>query len=107
VLHEYYVDEESYLVDGGRGGVLSGETLSRVFKENGSPIELGIFNTAKFEEISAVIFNGCANWGKMRAISSDPNANILFLVLRFNTSSDFPHVIQCMKQHYSENLLDI
>lgn len=106
VLHEYYVDEESYLAGARKGEVLSGETLSQVFKENGSPIELGIFNTDEYKEISAVIFNGCANWGKVRAISSDPNPNIFFTALRLNISSDLPHVVQCTKQHYSENLLD-
>ena len=106
VLHSYYVDEERYLATGRKEGTLSGEALLEVFKDNGSPIELGIFNTPAYREISAVVFSGCANWGKVRAMSADPSAGITFTALRLKVASDKPHVIQCTKQHYEENLLD-
>lgn len=106
VLHGYYVDEERYLATGGKEGTLTGEELLKVFKDNGSPIELGMFTTSAYEEISAVIFSGCATWGKVRAMSADPSPGITFTALRLNVASDQPHIIQCAKQHYEENLLD-
>lgn len=43
VLHGYYVDEERHIATNGREGRLEGEQLQRVFKDNGSPVELGLF----------------------------------------------------------------
>lgn len=106
VLHAYYVDEERYIATGGREGRLEGEELLKVFKNNGSPVELGMFTTPAYREISAVIFSGCANMGKVRAMSSDPSPGIYFTALRLNPSSDKPHVINQPKQRYEENLLD-
>jgi hypothetical protein len=106
VLHGYYVDEERYIASNGRDGRLEGETLLKVFKNNGSPIDLGLFTTTAYREISAVIFSGCANMGKVRALSSDPSAGIVFTALRLNPASDRPHIIQEPKRRYEENLLD-
>lgn len=106
VLHGYYVDEERYIASGRREGRLEGEALSKIFKDNGSPIELGLFSTPAYREISAVIFSGCANMGKVRALSSDPSPGIVFTALRLNPASDQPHIIQAPKRSYAENLLD-
>jgi hypothetical protein len=69
VLHGYYVDEERFIATQGREGRLEGEQLQRVFKENGSPVELAIFSSPAYSEISAVIFSSCATLGKVRALS--------------------------------------
>ena len=106
VLHGYYVDEERYIASGRREGRLEGEALSKVFKDNGSPIELGLFSTPAYREVSAVIFSGCANMGKVRALSSDPSPGIVFTALRLNPASDQPHIIKAPKRSYAENLLD-
>jgi hypothetical protein len=106
VLHGYYVDEERYIATGGREGRLEGEELLRVFKDNGSPVELGMFTTPAYREISAVIFNACANMGKVRALSSDPSPGSIFTALRLNPASDQPHIIKQPKRRYEENLLD-
>ena len=106
VLHAYYVDEERFLATGDEERVLKGEVLSKVFKDNGSPIELGMFTTPAYKEIAAVIFSSCANWGKVRAMSADPSAGINFTALRQNMDSGIPHIVQCTKQLYDENLLD-
>ena len=106
VLHGYYVDEESYIASGGREGRLEGEALMKVFKDNGSPIELGLFATPAYREISAVIFSNCANMGKVRALSSDPSPGIVFTALRLNPASDHPHIIRAPKRCYEESLLD-
>jgi hypothetical protein len=107
VLHCYYVDEERYMSAGRQSGKpLTGQRLSKLFKDNDSPIELGIFTTPAYKEISAIIFSGCATWGKVRALSLDPNLDVIFTALRLNLDSDTPHVIRCTKEHYEENLLD-
>lgn len=106
VLHGYYVDEELYIASGGREGRLEGEALLKVFKDNGSPIKLGLFTTPAYREISAVIFSNCANIGKVRALSSDPSPSIIFTALRLNPASDQPHIIRAPKRCYEENLLD-
>ena len=96
VLLGYYVDEERYISSGGREGRLAGEALKRVFKANGSPVELGMFTTSAYADLSAVIFSNCANAGR----------GIMFTALRLNLKSDKPHVIRASKSHYTENLLD-
>jgi hypothetical protein len=106
VLHAYYVDEERYLASGGREGRLEGEQLRQAFKDNGSAVDLGLFTTPAYREISAVIFSGCATMGKVRALSADPNPNIYFTALRLNPASSQPHVIKEPKHRYQENLLD-
>ena len=106
VLLGYYVDEERYIATGGRYGRLEGEALLRVFKDNDSPVELGMFTTPAYREISAVIFSSCATMGKVRALSSDPNPYIVFTALRLNPNSDRPHIIREPKRKYEENLLD-
>lgn len=106
VLHGYYVDEERYLATGGQEGRLEGGELLQVFKDNGSPIALGMFTTPAYKEISAVIYNCCANMGKVRAMSADPSQGIIFNALRLNPASVNPHHISCPKQQYEENLLD-
>lgn len=73
---------------------------------NGSPVELGLFTTPAYKDLSAVIFGNCANMGKIRALSADPNPNIFFTALRLNPALDQPHVIKEPKQRYEENLLD-
>lgn len=106
VLHDYYVDEERWIASGGAEGRLEGEQLHQVFKDNGSPIELGMFNTKRYREISAVIYSSCASLGKVRALSSDPDTGMVFTALRYNPAGHCPHVIQCGKQQYVESLLD-
>jgi hypothetical protein len=106
VLLGYYVDEERSIASGGREGHLKGEELMQVFKANGSPVQLGMFTTPAYADISAVIFSNCANIGKLRALSSDLARGVVFTALRFNPKSNMPHVIKLPKAQYEENLLD-
>ena len=106
VLHGYYVDEERFIATNGREGRLEGEQLQRVFKDNGSPVELGIFSSPAHCEISAVLFSNCATLGKVRALSSDPNPEIVFTAVRYNPAGVQPHVIMEPKARYTESLLD-
>ena len=103
VLFGYYVDEEWFLRE---GGALQGQRLESVVKDNGSPVPLGIFASEDFAWLSAVIFSFCASWGKVRALSSDPNPNIIFQRVKRNLSGATAHVGKARKSEYNESLLD-
>jgi hypothetical protein len=75
VLFGYYVDEERYLKE---GGTLEGKRIESVTKGNKSPVPVGIFTSEDFAWLSAVIFSSNATWGKVRALSSDPDPEIFF-----------------------------
>ena len=106
LLYGYYVDEERYIASGGTEGRLQGEELQQVFKANGSSVDLGLFTTPAYKEISAVFFNGCATMGKVRALSADPSDDAVFNALRLNMKGDRPHIIKEPKSRYQESLLD-
>lgn len=106
VVLGHYVDEERYIRDGRPQGGLDGEDLHGVFKDSGSSVELGLFRSPAYREISAVIFNGCATLGKVQALSADPSDKSEFTALRLNPRSDQPHVIRQPKSQYQESLVD-
>jgi hypothetical protein len=101
-----YVDEERYIRTGRPKGGLDGEDLRSVLKETGSPVDLGLFRSPAYRQISAVIFNGCATIGKVQAISADPSDRSEFTALRLDPHSDQPHVTQQPKSRYQESLVD-
>jgi hypothetical protein len=103
VLYGYYVDEEKFLRE---GGTLEKQRLVTVHKDNLSEVPLAVFGTEEFTWLSAVVFSSCASWGKVRALSSDPNPAIFFQAARLNASGIIPHVVQARKSDYSESLLD-
>jgi hypothetical protein len=103
VLLGYYVDEETYLREGGE---LKGRQVNSVMKDNGRPVSLGVFAKEEFKWLSAVIFSSCATWGKVRALSSDPNPNILFSAVRYNANGVHPHRLNAKKSQYAESILD-
>lgn len=103
VLYGYYVDEERFLRE---GGTLQGQQLTSVLKDNLSEVPLAVFGREEFAWLSGVVFSSCASWGKVRALSADPNPNIFFEAARLNTGGVVPHVIRARKSEYSESLLD-
>ncbi len=103
VLYGYYVDEERFLRE---GETLQGQHLTSVRKNNLSEVPLAVFGKEDFAWLSAVVFSSCASWGKVRALSADPNPDILFEAARLNASGVMPHVVRAVKSEYSESLLD-
>jgi hypothetical protein len=103
LLHGYYVDEEAFLRE---GGTLTGKQRHSVTKDNGTDIPLGLFSDESHAWLSAVIFSSCATWGKVAALSADPNPNRLFFATRYNASGVASHVIKANKSAYQESLLD-
>lgn len=77
LLFDYYVDEEEYLAnpDAFPYGP-EGRSLGSVEKDNGAEIELGLFNSPKFKHVSAVVFSNLATWGKVEAMSGNPDAMV-------------------------------
>jgi hypothetical protein len=102
-LFGYYVDEEKYLREGGE---LKGYEIDSVSKDSGSPVGLGVFKDEEFKWLSAVMFSSCATWGKVRALSADPNPNVVFEAVTYNPNGTKPQVVRAKKANYTERLLD-
>jgi hypothetical protein len=72
VLYDQYVDEPAYTANPEKypnGPPIV--KLNFVRKENGSEIELGLFNDDRMQEISAIIFSCTATWGKINALAPE------------------------------------
>lgn len=99
------VDEEAFLKDGTLTEIPTYQ-IESLTKDNGASIPVGIFNSESFHEISAVVFSTCATWGKIRALSADPNPNVMFSAVRRSLTGTRPHTEKLKKSQYSESLLD-
>jgi hypothetical protein len=77
-----------------------------VMKSSGAEIRLGMFTQRRMPEISAVLFSSLATWGKVRALSKDPNPNVLFETLRVNNYGPFPFHTITPRADYNEHLFD-
>jgi hypothetical protein len=105
LLYNYYVDEEAFI--SGRTGPLQGDFLEQVAKDNGAPIKLGAFSSEDFAEISAVVYNPCATWGKVRTLSAPMDTEkVVVTSLRYNPSGHLPHQVKTFKETSAERLLD-
>lgn len=81
------------------------KSLDFIEKQNGSKIPLGYFANERMKDISAVVFTNTATFGKVRALSKDPNF-ILFQVFRYNDKGIPPIPEIYEKRNYHETLLD-
>lgn len=106
ILYNYYVDEDAWIATGRQESKIPTSLLFSVDKNNGAKIQLSIFEDGGMPEVSAIVFSTCASWGKLRALSEDPNPNIFFKALRLNLSGPTPHQINANKRDYKESLLD-
>lgn len=106
LLFGYYVDEEAYLKKKDFREKIKSHEIKEVIKHNGSLVEVGLFNNDRYKEVSAVLFNSCATWGKALALSQDPNSRSFFTALKQNKSETLPHVVREPRASYSEHLID-
>jgi len=106
VLYQYDLPIYQDIPEENRRIIFGHEYLEYILKPNGSKIELGFFLDDRMKEISAVIFSNVATWGKVRALSSDPNRNILFESQRYNDAGLKAHHRLQKKADYRETLLD-
>lgn len=106
LLYSYYVDEEEWIGAGVSDTPAPKAELVTVRKHETAEVPHGLFLTDSMPEVSAVIFSSVATWGKVRALSADPNPNVIFSALALNTTSPVPHQIVARKADYGEKLLD-
>jgi len=103
LLYDYYVDEDEYndnphLYPNGPPGI----SLGSVEKENGAEIELGFFEDSSFSDISAVLLSTTATWGKVEAMSSNPDVNRYINTVWFSNAGGSP----LQRQNHKENIRD-
>lgn len=106
VLYDYYVDEQEYLDDPSKFFSIKARRLRVVRKDNRVELPVGLFNDASHAHISAVLFNSSATWGKVRALSADPNPFIQFSACRSDPMTGDFFVFQGWKPEYEETLFD-
>jgi hypothetical protein len=106
LLYSYYVDEEEWVARGVGNTPAPKASLTSVRKNNTAEIPHGLFLADAMPEVSAVIFSSLATWGKVRAMSADPNPDIHFDALALNMDGPMPHRIVARKADYGERLLD-
>lgn len=106
VLYQYDLPIYQDIPEENRRIIFGHEYLEYILKPSGSKIELGFFLDDRMKEISAIIFSNLATWGKVRALSDDPNPNILFESQRYNDAGLKAHHRLQKKADYRETLLD-
>ncbi len=107
LLYDYYIDEDAYNCN--RGAYPNGPpgvSLGSVEKDNGSKIKLGIFEDASFEEISAIIFSTTATWGKVEAMSKNPDVERYISSVWYDEKKALPDKMFTPSMLYSERIQD-
>jgi hypothetical protein len=105
-LYGYYVDEQEFMDDPTISKPMPAYHVRSVLKTPEVEVPVGLFNDATHAHISAVIFNSCATWGKIRALSKDPNPFVKFNAIRFDPRNGEISVFEGDKAHYKEGLFD-
>ena len=105
VLYDYYVDESALLNNPQEypDGRPPTKHLGVVKKDNGSGIPLGLFNDERMREVSAIIFNPTATWGKIDALSQcDDQSVFYFFTLKCDNGMITSNILP--KYRYSESI---
>lgn len=107
VLYSDYVNEDVYLdnpelyPDGPPN-----QFLDYITKDNGAEIPLGYFCDEQYENISAVIFNCNATWGKVVALANKDNPNGQISSVWAVPPEGHPKGFVCKPSEYKENIQD-
>lgn len=102
LLYDYYVDEQAEKKTGSHPPTVHLESIT---KPNGAEIYLGWFNDDSMKEVSAVIFNPTATFGKTDALCKmNENEEIIFSTVR--TKNNRLDLSICSKRDYYETILD-
>ncbi|WP_346338811.1 hypothetical protein [Vibrio parahaemolyticus] len=107
LLYDYYVDEDAY--NNNPGAFPNGPpgiSLGYVEKANGSKIQLGIFKTAEFQEISAIIFSTTATWGKVEAMSKNTDIERYVSTAWYDPNNSSPIQMSTPNTLYTERIQD-
>jgi len=73
-------------------------------KSNGSKVEIGIFKSGKYSEVSAVLFSSVATFAKARALGND-NDDFTFTAIRIKDNYELSSIV-AKKSEYKESLCD-
>lgn len=105
LLYDIYVDEDAYAASPELypEGVPERQ-LGVVQKDNGSDVELGIFNDDRCSEISAIIFSCTATWGKLSALSN--NSAVVKRIIWTWASEPYGMPVIYTNENHSEYLTD-
>nr|DAZ53653.1 MAG TPA: hypothetical protein [Caudoviricetes sp.] len=103
-LYGLYHDEEA-TIESGSKSIISYNVDAAVKKENVN-IDMGLFCTPEYSDVSAVIYSSLATWGKVRALADNPSALTIYTSFTPKENSLFPEVHQALKSDYVEHLAD-
>ncbi|MFJ5467150.1 glycosaminoglycan attachment site [Pectobacterium sp. CHL-2024] len=103
-LYGLYHDEDATLKSG--SDTMISYNVNAAIKNENTNIDMGLFSTPEFHDVSAVIYSSLATWGKIRALADNPSAMTVFTTYTPNGESLFPKIQQTMKSDYVEHLLD-
>ncbi|MEG0672337.1 hypothetical protein [Clostridium sp.] len=111
VLYGIYLNEEKAIAE--NLNYIPREKMDYVEKDNGAEIPLGFFTTPEYENISAIIYNPYATWGKVRALAelSDTNKYCVFNAIYTRDDEMEESLIPdihtgIIKEKYKESILD-
>lgn len=103
-LYGLYHDE-SATIESGSKSIISYNVDAAIKNENVN-IDMGLFCTPEFSDVSAVIYSSLATWGKVRALADNPTALTIYTSFTPNEDSLLPKVHRATKRDYVEHLAD-
>ncbi|HBR3034543.1 TPA: glycosaminoglycan attachment site [Klebsiella pneumoniae] len=80
--------------------------VDSALKNGSTEIDMGLFCTPDFSDVSAVIYSSLATWGKLRALADNPTAATVYQTFTPNPGSIYPNIHTAKKCDYKEHLLD-
>jgi len=107
LLYDHYVDEDVFLDNPEKypNGPPS-VNLGYIEKDNGSEIDLGLFNSPKMSEVSAVMFSCVATWGKVSAMAINEDGGGIVRATWATPPNGKPEARFFKPQECSETILD-
>lgn len=81
-------------------------SITSVSKNANTQIPVGLFTSAAYSHISAVVYSPLATWGKMRALANAPERATIYQTLHPNADSILPRRRVSQQGNYQEHLLD-
>jgi hypothetical protein len=106
VLYAYDQALWTYDHEGNKQSLFAHVHMNSIRKDNGTVLPLGYFTSPQMKEVSAILFSNTATLGKVRALSSDPNENVLFSYVRYFRDGMRLEEATVLKSDYEESLLD-
>ena len=107
LLYDYYVDEDAYLDNPDKFPHGPPKVnLGFVEKDNGTEIQVGLFNDSCISEISAIIFSCVATWGKLCAMSENPINETMVSSIWGTPSNGIPEIRNCFSGDHNETVSD-